>query len=350
VATLGDTGGAAGPQGIETPTPDSAGEAPEVVRSRVEARKAELLAVLDAIVARGDPQFVARAQALRARVVAIAPGSEDGVADADALREKLRSLDIVFRALRGLPDQQAASDAATLASLRDSAGRQIGGGLSAQEFEARRDELLRALDAIARQGNASLQARIALLRQRVLMLRSGESAADRRARLQAMLDRVTLEIELVKSGEHAAPSAIASEKDRRAVEARIALLSGQLARVSASTGAAPMEPPPSDAVDAIATLAGPCLKCHELDGARLAPVAAATRVFRQAAFSHKPHVLQTGCLSCHGGIPTSKRATDLEVPAVETCRSCHTPSKAPVGCMTCHSYHPAASGDVGALP
>ena len=310
VASLGDAGAGAATQGIETPPSDTSGETPEAVRSHVESRKAELLSVLDAIVARGDPQLVARAQALRARVSAIAPAPGEGAANVDALRASLQSLDVIFRALRGLADAQAPSDAAALAALRDSANSQIGGGLSAEQFEARRSELLRALDAVARQGNPSLQARIALVRQRVLMLRSGESAATRRARLQDALDRVQLEIELASGGEHGAPSAIASERDRRAVEARLALLVGQLARSSASTAAAPMDAAPDAAADVVATLAGPCLKCHDLDGARLAPVAAATRVFRQAAFTHKPHVLQADCLSCHGGISTSKRATD----------------------------------------
>jgi hypothetical protein len=39
----------------------------------------------------------------------------------------------------------------------------------------------------------------------------------------------------------------------------------------------------------------------------------------------------------------SKRATDLVVPAVASCQSCHGPSKASGRCTTCHTYHPVAA-------
>ena len=319
-------------------------ETPEDVRAHVEARKAELLSLLDAVAARGNPALTARAAALRARVTAIAAAPAAGATDVDALRGRLRSLDAILRAIGGVPDQQAAADAAGVVALRDAAAQQIGGALSMEQFEARRTELLRVLDAVSRQNNPALQARIAPLRQRVLMLRAGETPEQRRAHTQEMLNRVTLEIELAKSGETAAPSAIAAERDRLAAQSRVAILARRLAELTRPVGVAARTPSsPDEALAAITSLAAPCLKCHVMDGARLAPVAATQRVFPGARFTHKPHVQQTDCLTCHGAVQTSKQATDLVVPAVASCQSCHAPSKAPSRCTTCHTYHPAAA-------
>jgi hypothetical protein len=319
-------------------------ETAEDVRTHVEARKAELLSALDAVAARGNPALTARAADLRKRVTAVAPGSAASATDIDALRGRLRGLDAILRSIGGVPDQQAAADAAGVAALRDATAQQIGGALSVEQFEARRTELLRVLDAVSRQNNPALQARIAPLRQRVLMLRAGETPEQRRVRTQEMLSRVTLEIELAKSGETAAPSAIAAERDRLAAQSRLAVLTRRLADLTRPVGLAARTPAsPDEALGAITSLAAPCLKCHVMDGARLAPVAATQRVFRGARFTHKPHVQQTDCLTCHGAVQTSRQATDLVVPAVASCQSCHAPSKAPSRCTTCHTYHPPAA-------
>jgi hypothetical protein len=210
--------------------------------------------------------------------------------------------------------------------------------------------LLRAVDAIGRQGNAAIAGRVAILRQRVLMLRPGDASPDeRRARTQRMIDRVSLELELAKGGETAAPSAAAPQRDRHVVEPLIARLGRQLARLERGSSAAPPALSPAAASSALEALAGPCVKCHVLDGARLAPVAAAERVFRRAIFTHQPHVPQADCVSCHRGVTASKLATDLIVPAIATCQSCHIPSKARSDCAACHTYHPAAAADVADL-
>jgi TolA-binding protein len=341
--TLND---AAAPPAPPTPAPES----PEDVRARFEARKAELFALLDAVTARGNPDTTARAAALRARVQALAFVPRANTADADQLRNRLRALDDMFRVLRGLPDQQAASEAATVEALRDAATRQISGGLSLDQFEARRRELLRLLDAIGRQGDPALAARVAPLRQRVLMLRAGDATIEqRRARTQRMIDRVSLEIELAKSGETAAPSAVAPQRDRTIAQPLVARLTRQLAQLNAAPAAPPDTLTAAAAASAAAALAGPCAKCHVIDGGRLEPVAAASRVFRRATFTHKPHLPQSDCLSCHGAVTTSKHATDLVVPGVASCQTCHAPSKARTDCAACHTYHPAASAQLADL-
>ena len=76
----------------------------------------------------------------------------------------------MFRRSAACPISRPPREAATVEALRDAATRQISGGLSLDQFEARRRELLRLLDAIGRQGDPALPARVAPLRQRVLML------------------------------------------------------------------------------------------------------------------------------------------------------------------------------------
>ena len=325
--------------------PAPADESAEAVRARVDARKAELLTLLDAVTARGGPDAVARAAALRARVEALTVAPAGGDPPVDQLRDRLRRLDDIFRVLRGLPDQQAATDAAAVAAFRDAARQQIGGGLPVDQFEARRRELLRLLDAIGRQAGPSLAGRVAPLRQRVLMLRAGDASVEpRRARAQRLLDRVMLELELANAGETAAPSTVAPPRDRRAVQPLIARFTRQLARLNTMPAApVPDTLSATSASAAAATLAGPCVTCHVMDGARLAPVAATARVFRRANFTHKPHVPQADCLSCHGGVTTSTLATDLVVPGVASCQSCHAPAQARSDCAACHTYHPSAA-------
>ena len=87
-------------------------------------------------------------------------------------------------------------------------------------------------------------------------------------------------------------------------------------------------------------LLAPCLKCHVMDGAKMAPVAAAGIVFQHAVFTHKPHVEQANCLACHKSVEKSSRATDVNEPNAASCSACHAPSKARSDCAACHNYHP----------
>jgi hypothetical protein len=197
------------------------------------------------------------------------------------------------------------------------------------------------LDAVARQHNPSLDSRIASLRDRVVSLNPGQSAGQRRAQTRDLLTRVDLEIELAKAGETARPSAGASERDRQATDRRLQALEARLAPLTRSTDAPARDAASADeALAAITSLAGPCLKCHELDGARLLPVAQ-HRALPAATFSHKPHVLQAACVSCHQNATTSKLSSDVLLPAISSCESCHAPGKVRSDCVTCHTYHPA---------
>ena len=60
----------------------------------------------------------------------------------------------------------------------------------------------------------------------------------------------------------------------------------------------------------------------------------------RARFDHAPHVIQDDCSTCHASVVSSSLATDVNVPGVDTCRSCHGPDEARADCSTCHVYHP----------
>ena len=65
-----------------------------------------------------------------------------------------------------------------------------------------------------------------------------------------------------------------------------------------------------------------------------------------ATFTHKPHLLQATCETCHASVVGSKSAIDVNVPAVGTCQSCHNASQARADCASCHVYHPRSAAEM----
>jgi predicted CXXCH cytochrome family protein len=91
-----------------------------------------------------------------------------------------------------------------------------------------------------------------------------------------------------------------------------------------------------------------CKTCHAVTRSagewRIAPVRAATGWMPQARFSHKSHP-HVKCADCHA-VATSKKATDVSMPAIDTCRKCHGGSRPAEGkvmsnCLLCHGFHDA---------
>lgn len=89
-----------------------------------------------------------------------------------------------------------------------------------------------------------------------------------------------------------------------------------------------------------------CKKCHEVDmSAQPLPkvVSPNTPVlwFRHGRFAHKPHRLLQ-CVVCHERAPSSEKTSDVLLPGIQTCRSCHfsgATDGAPTNCSACHTYH-----------
>ena len=94
---------------------------------------------------------------------------------------------------------------------------------------------------------------------------------------------------------------------------------------------------------------GACFGCHAVvsPGAgslafKVRPVAFPSRYLRNGWFDHRPHARQ-GCSDCHAAARSSA-ASDLLIPGLATCRTCHggeqTAKPVASSCAMCHNYHP----------
>ena len=93
-----------------------------------------------------------------------------------------------------------------------------------------------------------------------------------------------------------------------------------------------------------------CRQCHQFDfpqGPSGLPVVKATNITQRwmpnAIFSHESH-RALDCVSCHTNSTASQQTSDVLVPSIKTCQSCHTGSpttagRAENGCFECHQYH-----------
>ena len=91
-----------------------------------------------------------------------------------------------------------------------------------------------------------------------------------------------------------------------------------------------------------------CKTCHGVarmnDGWIIAPIRAASAWMPSARFNHKSHA-QAKCAECHD-VASSKKASDVAMPAIKVCRECHggsrpTEGKVMSNCMLCHGFHDA---------
>lgn len=129
---------------------------------------------------------------------------------------------------------------------------------------------------------------------------------------------------------------------------RSAVLTGR-SRPGAAGRAYPNFGPPVRNYTSIARALSPdgvCGECHiptqTAQGPGVMPVTLQTRYFVNGRFDHVDHK-QESCASCHKAA-TSGSATDVLLPGIATCRTCHkgenaSDAKVPSGCATCHSYH-----------
>jgi pSer/pThr/pTyr-binding forkhead associated (FHA) protein len=98
------------------------------------------------------------------------------------------------------------------------------------------------------------------------------------------------------------------------------------------------------------TLEARCRACHEFnaDNTAVVPPLASQKWFVGVkVFDHRSHLNQsvkTACVDCHAGAATSEKTTDLSMPGIASCRSCHQASGEYAGsgietCQTCHYFH-----------
>jgi predicted CXXCH cytochrome family protein len=91
---------------------------------------------------------------------------------------------------------------------------------------------------------------------------------------------------------------------------------------------------------------GACFDCHRIEARggldfRIRPVAFPLRYLHQGWFDHRAHATQS-CSSCHFA-QRSSAASDLLIPGLATCRTCHggegSSKPVPSSCAMCHDYH-----------
>ncbi len=342
---------AAGPP----PPPSTAASAgdPEAARGRFDARRAAVLQLVAAIRKR-DPRLADRATALEQRVRQLAPPGTDEPPDSAALLDGLAALDDTFRSVRATSDAAGALEAARIGELRRLAAQRVGGGLSPEDFDQRRRELVSALDAVAARGDQTLQIRAAALRQRVLALRPGTTGDTDLPRLRRqkgrLLQRIRLELELGAANPQAPVVVGAPLRDRNLIQLKLDRARKDLASMEGGPrpGAPLTEAERKERAETLDQLLVPCLACHTLSGTRLEPTTLAQPVMPRSIFTHAPHVQQgqASCDTCHPSIWKSQAATDVNVPGVAKCQTCHKPSQTRSDCATCHIYHPRSAAEL----
>ncbi|HYL70475.1 MAG TPA: FHA domain-containing protein [Candidatus Dormibacteraeota bacterium] len=103
-----------------------------------------------------------------------------------------------------------------------------------------------------------------------------------------------------------------------------------------------------------------CVDCHEVShvaGAggfeqwRVEPVRLTEIWMPLARFNHAAHSTQQ-CSSCHSAAPRSQHSSDVLMPRIAECRTCHGGSHAAKrvesGCLMCHEFHLPAHGRMAA--
>ena len=325
-----------------TPGTVGASAAAPADAAAVAERRQEIQALLDAVSARANGGLAQRADALRKRLATIRadaapPKPYEGV----ALGELLNDVD---SALAALAPSLRTEDAQAVASMRDAVRRQLAGGADQTGYASLRKQLLDALEALpSGVQDAGPRARVGELRAAIASL-PGSAFMDRTRDRARLLERLETEIALRPEGNQAAP--FAADSERAEARRQLQIVTQQLAAIG-DAGTLPAADL-ARARPALLGVVGACVACHRLneDETGLRPTALNGPVMPDARYSHRPHILQQGCETCHNTIQGSRSASDANIPGVATCQGCHKPSQAKPTCGECHSYHPRSSADL----
>jgi len=308
--------------------------------------KDEIQQLLAAIEARARGPLADRAAVLRKQLASIKVDKPAASVDGAALAQRLADADSALNAIAPI---MAREDAAAMAEARDIVRRQLTGSIDQATYDARKRQLAAAVDQLAARGDASQRARVAELRGAVAALPEhvfGPSAINRDRDRARLLNRIDIELSL--RTERGLPAAMATTNIERAEARRqLAVVTARLAELDA--GGAIL--PGSEAGRAKSTLRGllgACLQCHRLnaDETAMRQTSLPAPVMPDATYSHKPHILQAQCETCHTTVQVSRSGTDANMPGVAVCQTCHTPSQAKAGCNECHTYHARSSADL----
>ena len=91
------------------------------------------------------------------------------------------------------------------------------------------------------------------------------------------------------------------------------------------------------------SVGGVCSECHYPGGKGVLPVTQPAGYMANGWFDHADHKKEK-CATCHAATQ-SNSASDLLLPDIKTCRTCHlgedaAKPKVASSCAMCHSYHP----------
>ena len=85
-----------------------------------------------------------------------------------------------------------------------------------------------------------------------------------------------------------------------------------------------------------------CRECHDLRFTgpvpEIPPAAIHERWFAKASFDHTAHQMLQ-CMECHARAIASRETSDVLLPGIAACRSCHRQGEAESRCFECHQYH-----------
>jgi hypothetical protein len=89
-----------------------------------------------------------------------------------------------------------------------------------------------------------------------------------------------------------------------------------------------------------------CKECHSLEFAarepapRVAKANLTTRWLKHGSFDHNAHQMVV-CASCHTQAANSKFTSDVLLPGIKVCQTCHRSGEqaAKATCSECHQYH-----------
>ena len=346
---------------MATSAPPRAAATDDELRKAFEARRAELTSLLDAIRRRGDADAQKAATDLQQRLAALEPalvskgatalGSSGATADDAALVDRLQAIEHAIELVRREAGVLAGADLDRALAI---ARQQIAPGAGAEAIAARQAELTRLLDALDQTSDPILKRRIGELRSALQDLAAGTmgdaallARRDDKARL---LDRIALELDLPAGAPGPTPSVV--REQTKILQAHAASLTTALA---ANQNASALRADCGRRRGRTQGHPGAALRLHAVpqggsDGTSLVPMRPDLHQLTAAAFSHKPHLAQTKCETCHTGVETSTSGDDPLMPKVATCQTCHNASQARATCASCHTYHAQPLTAIGVSP
>jgi hypothetical protein len=311
---------------------------------QVDERRREIDQLLDAVAARTNGALNARAADLKKRLADVKADTQAVVPATDAIADRVNAVEAALRAVESAASESMAAD---VRGLEDAIRQQMAGGLDPAAAATARAQLVTMLDSLGARSTPALRVRISELRAAVVPLFEGvrDDLRGRRDQKARLLERIALERTLRREGGPILVDA-KTNAERTSATREIRVIQAQIAALDRES-AATVDVNQADGARALQALFAACGPCHQAnqDKTALRPVVAGRPRLTSATFTHKTHQ-QQACEACHSTIATSKSGTDVNLPGVVSCQSCHNASQARADCVSCHQYHPRSAAEL----